>query len=128
VDLSQAVVLGEEDVRVLVVGTEEFFDYHETQRGNVRFRYTVREGDTLSSLAQRFELSVGSIGRINRFSRDTLLRAGQEIIIYAPRNRVPARLLAAPATETAPSTVPAVEAEAAAEPAPGHAAPPPDPA
>jgi membrane-bound lytic murein transglycosylase D len=88
-DLSRALVLGEDDVRVLVVGTEEFYDYHEAQQGRVRFRYTVAPGDTLTSIAERFELSVGSLGRINRFARDTLLRAGQEIIIYAPRERVP---------------------------------------
>jgi LysM repeat protein len=87
-DLSQAIVLSENDVRVLVVGTEEFHDWHEAQQGRVRFRYTVQPGDTLTSIAQRFELSVGSIGRINRFARETELRAGQEILIYAPRERV----------------------------------------
>ena len=114
VDLGQAVVLGEDDVRVLVVGSEEFFDHHEAQRGRVRFRYTVRPGDTLSSLAQRFELSVGSIARINRFARDTRLSAGQEIIVYAPEASVPAHL-----RERAPGaaeTPPAGETPAESEP------------
>lgn len=94
VDLGRAVVLSEDEVRVLVVGSDEFFDYHEAQQGRVRFRYTVQPGDTLASIGERFDLSVGSIARINRFPRDTLLRVGQEIIIYAPRERLPPELRA----------------------------------
>ncbi len=123
VDLGRAVVLSEGEVRVLVVGTDEFFDYHEAQQGRVRFRYTVQAGDTLTSIGRRFELSVGSIARINRFSRDTTLRAGQEIIVYAPRERVPRHLLgpaeataeAEAATEAETGTAAATEAEAGAE-------------
>lgn len=103
-DLSRAVVLTEREVRVLVVGSEEFFDHHEAQRGRVRVRYTVRPGDTLTSLGERFDLSVGSIARINRFARDTQLQAGQEIILYAPeaqaaglRSQASAEAPAAPA-------------------------------
>jgi membrane-bound lytic murein transglycosylase D len=117
-DLSRAVVLAENEVRILVVGTEEFHDWHEAQQGRVRFRYTVQPGDTLTSIAQRFELSVGSVGRINRFARDTVLRAGQEILVYAPRDRVAANVrreyderLAAQATargEAPPEPRPAV--------------------
>jgi len=103
VDLGRAVVLSEGAVRVVVVGTDEFFDYHEEQQGRVRFRYTIREGETLTSIGQRFELSVGSLARINRFARDTLLRPGEEIIVYAPRERVPARLLAEEEPEPAPT-------------------------
>ena len=132
VDLGRAVVLSEDAVRVLVVGSEEFFDYHEAQRGRVRFRYTVRAGDTLSSLGQRFDLSVGSIARINRFARDTRLTAGQEIIVYAPRESVPAHLRepappaaqaapAAPADPPEPTDAAEAPADAAAEPAEGEA-------
>ena len=52
------------------MGSDAFFDYHEALRDRVRVRYRVRAGDTLSSLAERFDLSVGSIARINGFSRD----------------------------------------------------------
>ncbi|MBW2461110.1 MAG: transglycosylase SLT domain-containing protein [Deltaproteobacteria bacterium] len=90
VDLGRAVVIAEDDVRVMTVGSEEFFDYHEANRGRVRFRYTVRSGDTLTAIGRRFELSVGSIARINRFARDTNLQAGQQIIVYTARERAPA--------------------------------------
>ncbi len=86
-DLSKAVVLTPNEVKVLQVGSDEFFDYHEAQRDRVRIRYRVRPGDTLSKIAKRFELSVGSIARINRFSSKTLLRADQEIIVYVPKKQ-----------------------------------------
>lgn len=86
VDLSRAVVLSESQVRVLVVGSEEFFDYHETQRGRVRMRYRVQTGDTLATIAQRFGLTLGDLSRINRLGRSTRLRAGQELIVYTSRD------------------------------------------
>jgi len=86
-DLTRALVLAERDVRVLVVGSDEFFDYHEAQRGRVRIRYRVREGDTVASIARRFDLSAGSVARINRFDRATSLRLDQEILVYAPREQ-----------------------------------------
>jgi membrane-bound lytic murein transglycosylase D len=83
-DLSQTVVLAPNEVRTLVVGSEEFFNFHETQQNRVRLRYRVKPGDTLKSLADRFELSVGSIARINQFSRNTKLTPDSEIIVYVP--------------------------------------------
>lgn len=88
-DLERAIVLKESEVRVLVVGSEAFFRYHEDQAGRVRFRYRVQAGDTMKSLSKRFDLSVGSIARINRFSRYTDLAEGQEIIVYADPSKAP---------------------------------------
>jgi membrane-bound lytic murein transglycosylase D len=85
-DLSQALVLTPDEVRTLVVGSEEFFDFHETQQNRVRLRYRVKAGDTLHSLAERFDLSVGSIARINQFSRDKKLDPDSEIIVYVPED------------------------------------------
>jgi membrane-bound lytic murein transglycosylase D len=83
-ELTQALVLAPNQVRMLVVGSEEFFAFHEGQQNRVRLRYRVRAGDTLRSLAERFELSVGSIARINQFGRDKKLEPDSEIIIYVP--------------------------------------------
>ena len=83
-ELTQTLVLSPSEVRTLVVGSEEFFNFHETQQNRVRLRYKVKPGDTLRSLAERFELSVGSIARINQFDRGKKLVADSEIIIYAP--------------------------------------------
>ncbi|MFW6067750.1 MAG: transglycosylase SLT domain-containing protein [Myxococcota bacterium] len=94
VDLSQAVVLSEDDVRVLTVGSQEFFDYHESKKDRVRFRYTVGPDDTLQSIAERFGLAIGDLMRINRFGRSTVLEVGQEIVVYAPPEKVPPDLRA----------------------------------
>ncbi len=92
-DLAQALVLTPDECRVLVVGSEEFFAYHEAQNGRVRFRYRVRTGDTLSHVAVRFGISIPSLMRINQVGRDTVLRPGDELIVYAERHRVPPELL-----------------------------------
>lgn len=84
VDLSRALVLRPGQVQQLVVGSDAFFDHHESEQGRMRIRYRVKAGDTLESLASRFELSVGSIARINRFSRYTTLRPDSEIVLYVP--------------------------------------------
>ncbi len=92
VDLAQAVVLAPEEVRLLTVGTEEFYEYHVHQDGRVRLRYRVREGDTLSGIGSRFGIAVGSLCRINLVPRDAVLHLGQEVIVYTTSDRVPAEL------------------------------------
>jgi membrane-bound lytic murein transglycosylase D len=84
VDLRRAVYLTPERVRTLVVGSQEFFDYHEALRDRVRIHYRVQQNDTLALLAERFDLSVGSIARINGFSSGRTLEPGSEIILYVP--------------------------------------------
>ena len=119
VDLDHAVTLAEDDVRVLRAGSDEFFDYHEAQRGRERIRYRVREGDTLTAIGRRFDLTVGSVARINRFSTGTTLRAGQEITVYAPVP--PGRSPRSETTEAA--APPPAEAQPAAATEPANGAP-----
>ena len=76
--------LGPNDVRLLRVGTVEFYEYHEGLRGRRRIQYTVRPGDTMIGLGRRFGLSIGSIARINQFAREHTLRPGERIVVYAP--------------------------------------------
>ena len=89
VDLTQAVVLTPEEARVLVVGSEEFFQYQVEQEGRVRLRYHVHEGDTLSEIGARFGIAVASLCRINMVPRDAVLHLGQEIIVYTTPDHVP---------------------------------------
>ncbi len=92
VDLSRAVVWRESQVRLLALGSERFFDEYERAQGRVRFRYRVVEGDTVASIARRFGLSDGSLARINRFGRRTDLQPGQEVVVYAELERLPAAM------------------------------------
>lgn len=122
-DLTRAVVLTPEEVRVLTVGSEEFFAYHEGQAGRVRFRYAVQPGDTLTSIGRRFGIAVSSLVRINQIARSDALRAGQEIVVYAERARVPAALLgeAEPVDELEAAPVPPAAPPEPAEPPPAEA-------
>ncbi|MET0341696.1 MAG: LysM peptidoglycan-binding domain-containing protein [Polyangiales bacterium] len=90
IDLSQAVVYEPDEVRILHAGSDAFFAHHELQRGRVRVRYRVQPGDTLGTLAQRFQLSAGSIGRINAFPTNRSLIAGEQLILYAPADQLAA--------------------------------------
>ena len=85
-DLSRTIVMTPDEVRTIVVGSEAFFNYHEAQQNRRRIRYRVQPGDTLESVAKRFGLSVGSIARINRFSRRGHLHPDSEIILYVPND------------------------------------------
>jgi membrane-bound lytic murein transglycosylase D len=116
-DLTQTIVLAPNEVRTIVVGSEEFFNFHETQQNRQRIRYRIKPGDTLKSVSERFGLSVGSIARINQFSRDTKLRPDSEIIVYAPEQTVkklaPAPAPTAPAKKAGAVTVQSKNASAA---------------
>jgi len=121
------VVLTPEQVRVMVVGSDAFFAYHLASEGRVRFRYVVEPGDTLSTIGARFGISVGSLCRINLIGRDSTLRLGQQIVIYAEPSRVPESLRASiEPIETASVDAPSTESEPESD-APSDVEPGPDP-
>ena len=93
-DLDRALVMSPDEVRTLVIGSEEFYEWHVRQDGRVRIRYRVEPGDTLSHIAERFGLSTASMARINQIGRDSTLRVGQELVVYTRPERVPAALRA----------------------------------
>jgi len=83
-DLSRAVVLQATEVRPLILESEEFFAFHEGLRDRVRVLYRMRPGDTVDKVAERYDLSVGSIFRINQFGRERTLQVNDEIVLYVP--------------------------------------------
>jgi membrane-bound lytic murein transglycosylase D len=88
-DLGRAVVFTPDQVRMLTVGSDEFYDFHESQRGRVRVRYRVQPSDTLTKIGERFDLSAGSIGRINQFASNKELKADEWIVVYCPEQQLP---------------------------------------
>ena len=76
--------LTDNDVRLLVVGSDAFFDYHEGLKGRVRVVSAVRQGETWKSISERTGLSVGMLERINRRSRNTPLQVGERFVVYVP--------------------------------------------
>jgi len=82
----------------------------------VSYRYTVRRGDTLYSIARRFGITVAALKRANGLSID-LIRPGQRLLI--PGVKVTVRV--PPPGPTIGVRVPAAAVEA--HPAPGPASP-----
>ncbi|MCA9671729.1 MAG: transglycosylase SLT domain-containing protein, partial [Myxococcales bacterium] len=81
-DTSKVVLLPDDRVELVVAGSAEHMRAHLERDGRRRVVYTARRGDTLVRLSRRFGLSIGSIMRINRFSRSTKLEKGQKLVIY----------------------------------------------
>ena len=50
---------------------------------STRLTYQVRQGDTLSEIADRFNVSVSQLKSWNKLQRATSLRAGQRLVVYA---------------------------------------------
>lgn len=86
-DLSKVRLLDPRDIKIVVTGSREFLELHESRRGRRRVTYSARKGDTLRRLSRRFKLSVGSLARINGFSRRHKLRAGEKVILYLEAKR-----------------------------------------
>ena len=75
----------EDQALVLVAGTPAFYDHFEALNGRVRLVVVCKEGDTLAALGSRYGMSVGSMERVNRRSRNDPLLPGEKIIVYTER-------------------------------------------
>jgi LysM repeat protein len=84
VDLRNVVLLKESDVRILPVGSDEFFAHFEEKKGRKRITVTARANDTLASIGTRYGVSIASMERINRRSRNVALKPGERIVVYVP--------------------------------------------
>lgn len=83
-DTSAAPLLAPARVRLVTVGSDEFFLIVEALRGRKRMVHAVRPGETLGSIAARYRLTAADLERINRLSRTSALAAGQGIVVYVP--------------------------------------------
>jgi membrane-bound lytic murein transglycosylase D len=55
---------------------------------STRMTYQVRNGDTLSEIADRFNVSVTQLKSWNRMRQSTSLKAGQKLVVYADPRKV----------------------------------------
>lgn len=87
-DLSLDEVRHVEDgaARVLLAGSPEFHEHFEGLDGRRRVQVLAQRGDTLWSIGQRYGMSVGSMERINRRSRDSKLVPGEIVVVYTERS------------------------------------------
>jgi membrane-bound lytic murein transglycosylase D len=81
-DLSRVVVVPENEVQVLAVGSDEFFASMEHDRRFKRVTVPARAGDTLESIGKRWGVPVKTMERVNRRGRTQPLRAGETVVAY----------------------------------------------
>ncbi len=86
-------VLREDDVRIVRVGSDEFFNLAESNRGRRRKMIVAKAGDTLEGIGKRFGLSGAAMERINRRARNDALEEGTPVVVY----------IAGRSTESAPT-------------------------
>lgn len=81
-----------------------------------RVRHRVRHGETVASLAERFEVSSAQLRRWNELTKGQKLRPGRQVVVFVPLPPVPAApasvgeatvaVVAVPAVLPAPKVVP----------------------
>ena len=54
---------------------------------STRMTYKVRSGDTLSEIADKFNVSVSQLMSWNRMRQSSSLRAGQKLVVYTDARR-----------------------------------------
>ncbi len=88
-DLSRVVLLSENDVRAIPVGSDDFFTYWES-KGRQRVTVKAKAGETIADIGRRYGQSAGQMERINRRSRHEVLDEGDEVILYLKPRATPA--------------------------------------
>ncbi|RZK60133.1 MAG: LysM peptidoglycan-binding domain-containing protein, partial [Hymenobacter sp.] len=71
-----------------------------------RLRYTVRKGQTLATIAERFEVSTSQLRRWNELSKHATVRAGQQLVVLQPQPTAPLPERTAVATAPVATTLP----------------------
>ena len=102
-DLSKVVTLAEADVRVVPVGSDEFFALSDALKGKKRVPVIAKAGDTLESVGKRYGISVATMERINRRGRNEPLKEGDALVVWTAN----AAASSAPATASNGDAAPA---------------------
>jgi membrane-bound lytic murein transglycosylase D len=113
VSLGRVRVVAEDQVRVMRVGSIAFLEHHEGLQGRKRLTVRASKGETLAAIGKRYGLSPGMMERINHISRSAPLSEGQQVVVYATKNKTageepetagrPLARVSAPAPDLLPS-------------------------
>ena len=74
------------EVRYVVRGTAAHLDALLADRELVRRGYKIGKGETLASVAKKYDLSLGSLARINGVPRGHAVKPDEVIIVYVAKN------------------------------------------
>ncbi len=83
-DLSRVVVLKEGDVKILAVGSDEFYDHEEALKGRKRTTVLATGGETLDAVGKKHGVTPAMMEKINRRPRSDVLAKGEAVIVYVP--------------------------------------------
>jgi membrane-bound lytic murein transglycosylase D len=85
-DLSRIAVMPEEDVRVLAVGSDDFFSSLEHDKGFKRVVVRSKAGETIEAIGKRYGVTARTMERVNRRARADVLMAGDAVVVYVPND------------------------------------------
>ena len=89
-------VFDRDEIQLVTRGSLAHLEAALAERDLVRRGYRARRGTTLARIGKRFGLTVGSLARINGFSRHHELRPGEVITVYVPKNKTGGTIAAPP--------------------------------
>jgi membrane-bound lytic murein transglycosylase D len=81
-DVKRAVILDENEVKILVSGSQEHIEYLLEEQGLVRAEYEAREGESIKQIAKKFKVKVSSLQSINNLPSSTVFKGGETVILY----------------------------------------------
>jgi membrane-bound lytic murein transglycosylase D len=93
-DRANVVLLDQDKLRIVTLGSEEFLELEAARRGKTRLLYAARAGDTLAKIAKRYGLAPGDLARVNRLSATSELTEGQKVVVYSPTPELPKEITA----------------------------------
>ncbi|MEE9382457.1 MAG: transglycosylase SLT domain-containing protein [Nannocystaceae bacterium] len=88
--------LEKQDIEHVTRGSQAHLDAELARRDLVRRAYKARKGTTLARIGKRFGLSVGSLARINGFSRRHTPTVGEHITVYVAKDNTRGTVKASP--------------------------------
>ncbi len=88
-DANRIVVYAIHDVEYVIRGTREHVEASLRRRGLRRRGLKVRAGDTLERIGRKYGLTVGDLARINGFSIAHIPAAGDILVVYVSKSKLP---------------------------------------
>lgn len=79
---AEVVVFERGEVELVARGSQAHLEAALARRGKERRAVKAKRGDTLDAIGRRFDLTSGDLARINGYSREHALTAGEVVIVY----------------------------------------------
>ena len=80
-------VYGQDEVRYVVRGSEDHLNALLEDRDLLRRGHKVKKGQSLARIAKTYDLSQGSLARINGVSRGHRPKEGEVLVVYVPKKK-----------------------------------------